>query len=105
MCQSVIFHESTIFRLIHTDDSEYCILQKFWSVDWLSFFRVVLTFLVYDVFRDLKSNLCIDTPPTIGMLPIILQYLYFVSQKSRFLRPCMGNQSFGLREFQLELLS
>ena len=74
-------------------------------MDWLSYFHVVLAFLVYDVMWNLKSYLRIDTPPSIGVLPVIVQHVNFVSQKSRCLCPCMGNQSFCLGEFQFELLS
>ena len=105
MCQSVVFHESAIFRLIGADDGEYRILQQFGAVDWFSFLRVVLAFLVYDVFWDLKSYLRIDAPPPLGLLPVVVQHLNFISKKPRFLCPCVGNQSFGLGEFQLELLS
>ncbi len=74
-------------------------------MDGFSFFRVILTFLVYNVFWDSKSYVRIDTSPTFGMLLVIVQHMYLVSQKSRCLCPRMGNQSFSLREFQLELLS
>ena len=105
MCHAVVFHESSVFRLIRADDREHTLLQQFWTVDWSSFLRVVLTFLPYDVFGYLKSYLRIDTPPPFGLLPVVVQNLDFIAKKPRLLCPCVGDQSFRSGKVQFEVIS
>src|SRR5437763_1094016 len=52
---SVIFHESTIFRLIGADDGVNTVLLHLRTVDRLSLFHVILTLLSDNVFWDAIS--------------------------------------------------
>src|SRR6266699_1667316 len=105
MGHSVIFHYSAIFCLIGADDSEDAIPQHLRTVDRFSLLCVILTFFLYTIFWYAKSNLSVATPPSVGLLRVILECLDFVAEKSRRLCPRMGNQGLCRRKFQLEFVT
>ena len=102
----VVLHQSPVLGLEELNDGEITIIDEFGSVQHFSALLLVsLTLVFNDFFWHPQSNASIEGPSISSIsVRIFLEDMNVIVEKPRCFRSCMGDQGFGLREFQLEFL-
>ena len=103
--ESVIVHQTPIFRLVVGDDGEITLHHQFLPVSGFAFALITLAFLLSDAVRDAKSDASIDTPFGMRALGVVVEHLNFIAEEASALIPGMGNECFRVGEFQLEIIA
>jgi hypothetical protein len=80
--ESVIFHQTPIFRLVVGDDGEITLHRQFLPMSRFALALIPLAFLLNDAVRDSKSNASIDTPLRMGSLGVVAERLDVVAEEA-----------------------
>jgi hypothetical protein len=103
--ESVIVHQTPIFRLVVGDDGEITLHRQFLPMSGFALALITPAFLLNDAVRDAKSNTSIETPLRMGALGVVVERLDLVAEETSTLIPGMSNECFRVREFQLEVVA
>jgi hypothetical protein len=84
VCQTVVFHDASIFDLIRRDDGKIALIEQLCSVDGFSPLFVSVAFFQNNGMRDAKTYQTVDTSSVSPcfiqtMFDVFLHGCYFIS--------------------------
>jgi hypothetical protein len=78
--EGIVLHVSSILTLIAADDCVIIVVHQFGSVMCLTVFHIEVTSCVYNVLRDLQTDIPVDRAPSVFIVPrIIVEACNFIS--------------------------
>jgi hypothetical protein len=102
----VVFRQAPELLLKTRHDAEGRILDEFRPVNRFLAAEVAGTFRLHNGLRHFQPDPAVDAAVTASIeLVVVVEAYDFVAEKTRGVCPRVGDQGFGLREFQFEMIA
>ena len=102
---AVVLNQTTIFRLILTDDAIGIIVDALSKMAGLSPAQVLGSISLFDPSGNLKAYPTVDTTLSLTIVFIVsMKHMNLIAKEVSFLASCMGQQRFIFTEFKFQFI-